>query len=334
MKMNKLFVLILFICIGLFIPKNAFALQVYNNIDVVYGFFAEESDNNKGKLTFKLYDKTKELSFVSTYIEYNNIYSFTSLTNNFMFNSNGVNYGEMRCIDSCSFEDSFRSYVPYSNEIVKINDLDSANEFRQKHGLVGSGRQYYWRGELHQDWNFYTYIPMILEDVNSGGKKIVFASLFVRGELHNNSYYVQVILANYPPYPENNEGNALGTTFLDNVGFMRKATLDYSDELWQELNSGPIASSEINYNKDGHSYINQSISTGEKNVPEETLDDYLDSLPIINLRKESVDEKDSKTDKIIKKLTNPKTWNNGVVVLIISMLVIGGSGYVLIKKKS
>ena len=44
------------------------------------------------------------------------------------------------------------------------------------------------------------------------------------------------------------EDGAYGSSMSENVEFMRKAVYDYSDELWEELNNGPIASSEMNLN--------------------------------------------------------------------------------------
>ena len=85
------------------------------------------------------------------------------------------------------------------------------------------------------------------------------------------------------------------------------------------MNNGPIASNETSFED---SIVN--INNTDLSVP---------SVIQFNKKNDSNNGSENK-DNIIKKLTNPKTWNNGIVVLLISMIVIGGSSYVLIKKKS
>ena len=318
-------------CIG-FIPKNTFAIQVYNNVNIDYRFFVDEDESNAGSLKFKLYDKSGTLNFESKYDANTKQYYFEYDKNNFEYYGNSWE-GSAYCVNDCDYSNSFDSYVPFGDEILSISNLEMARDFRELHKFEGVEVDYYWYG-YQCDWNFYTYIPMILEETHSKTKKIVFSSIFSRGELSKFKYYVQVFLVNNTN-KRSEEKNALADSFLENVDFMRKTMLDYSDELWEELNNGPIASSEIysdNIASTNYKYINQSIIGGIRNVPEETIDDYANSLPVLSFKK--VDGTDSNKDNnIVKVMINPKTWNNGIVVLVISMIVIIGSSIVLIRKR-
>ena len=315
------------VCVGLLIPKNTFALQVYNNVNLDYRFFVDEEESDAGSLKFKLYDKSGTLNFESKYDADTKQYYFEYDENT--FEDFLYNYGHAWELGGNNhYEGQFRGYVPFSNVISDIDSLDKAQSFIDTYGLHGKVFNNWWSS----DYSFYDYVPFILECNNM--KKIVFASICIRFQ-DFSVYYVQLSLINNTNvYKE--DSVSLGNSFLENVDFMRKNTLDYSDELWEELNNGPIASSQIYSDLKSsinYKYVNQNINTGEKNVPEETLEDYANSLPVLSFKK--VDNIDSnKDDNIVKVITNPKTWNNGVIVLVISMIVIIGSSIVLIKRKS
>lgn len=347
MKKNIIMLVLMFVlCVGLFMPKNTFALQVYNNVNIDYRFFVDEDDGNVGNLKFKLYDKSGTLNFESKYDSSTKQYYFEYDENGFYKESSYYNYYIYwwNAYDWGSYEANYREYVPYVDEFREKKTPDSPgygfyytilsesefHTFLQNHQLLGSYDNS-WGGHT---WTFYTYVPMIIENVETGIKKIVFASLNVRDDM-----FVHLVLINNT-VKTREELTSLGDSFLDNVDFMRKTMLDYSDELWEELNNGPIASSEIysdNIASTNYKYINQSINGGTRNVPEETLEDYASSLPVLSFKKvDSTDEdKDNNTkNNIVNVIINPKTWNNGVVILVISMIVIIGSSIVLIKRKS
>ena len=67
MKLKSLFIILLVLCTGIFMPKNTFALNVFNNVNIDYRFFVDEDESNAGKLKFKLYDKSGTLNFNSQY---------------------------------------------------------------------------------------------------------------------------------------------------------------------------------------------------------------------------------------------------------------------------
>ena len=343
MKKKSLFILLFVMCIG-FIPKNTFALQVYNNVNIDYRFFVDEDESDAGNLKFKLYDKSGALSFESEYYANNKQYIFgideTSFVKRFADGTGNFCGYYWDLLDNANSEPLFREYIPYRDilyNIKYVNNVDNVSDFLSSNKLNGS----VWI--KNYTWNYYTYIPMILEESNSGMKKIVFASVSVRNEHYDNdgslqTSFTQLYLVNNTNV-HRQEATMLNESFLDNMEFMRKTMLDYSDELWEELNNGPIASSEIysdNKASTNYKYINQSTIDGTRNVPEETLEDYASSLPVLSFKKvDSTDEdKDNNTkNNIINVITNPKTWNNGIVILVISMIVVLGSSFVLIRKR-
>ena len=352
MKKNIIMLVLMFVlCVGLFIPKDAFALEVYNNVNIDYRFFVDENESDAGNLKFKLYDKSGTLNFESKYDSNTKQYYFEYDENGFYKESyydSYYNYYIYRwsAYDWGSYEANFREYVPYVDELYKSSEnwdysIPSKTVFLDFLSLYHLNGSYNDFGMF--SYTFYTYVPLILENVDTGIKKICFASINVR-----QSWSIEFVhlffVNNTTKWRE--ENTTLGSSFLENVNFMRKTILDYSDELWEELNNGPIASSEISSNNQAsanYKYVNQSIGTGEQNVPEETLDDYANSLPVLSFRKtdstngtnnDGEDTNKNDDSKIVDIVTNPKTWNNGVVILVISMIVTIGSSVVLIKKKS
>lgn len=342
---KSLFIILIIMCVVLFIPKDTFALQVYNNVNIDYRFFVDEYENDVGNLKFKLYDKSGALSFESEYYANSKQYIFgieeTSFVKRFADGTGNVWGYYWDLLDNANSEPSFREYIPYRDILYNIKytyNVDDVSDFLSSNKLNGS----VWINNY--TWNYYTYIPMILEESNSGMKKIVFASVSVRNEHSSNvggslqTSFTQLYLVNNTKFHWQ-ETTMLNESFLDNIDFMRKTILDYSDELWEELNNGPIASSEIysdNKSSDDYKYINQSINGGTRDVPEETLEDYASSLPVLSFKKvDSTDEnKDNNTNNIVNVITNPKTWNNGVIVLVIFMIIVIGSSFVLIKRKN
>ena len=105
------------------------------------------------------------------------------------------------------------------------------------------------------------------------------------------------------------------------LSFTRNQTFDYSDAIIQKYSTGTIASNNVSTEPKV-----QLLRSSADNIPENIIKDYCYCLPLFVQQR--------KNKSIVQVLTNPKTSNSGIVVLVISMLVIGGSSYVLIKKKS
>ena len=365
MNKKNLFILLLVMCVGYFAPIRVFAVEVnnyiYNNIDIDYRFFVDEEKDQEGKKKFRLYDNSNILNFES---EYN------SATHEYLFNIKNENYepfddyGGRKFYGINSSSIDFPAYVRDYNMIAKFkNNLDMEDYIlnHRVHGFCKNDEDSYniespncssRSFSIDDLCNYYDFIPMILEDTISGKKRIVFASFNLYSSFsyygymmckdksiykdnQSNAYYAGVYLYNHLNLSDDDLyllDSVYGLSFENNIKFMRNAMYDYSNELWEELNNEPIASSEIHSNNKAsanYKYVNQSIIGGIRNVPEETLEDYASSLPVLSFKKA-----DSIDNNIVNVVTNPKTWNNGIVILVISMIVVIGSGFVLIKRKS
>jgi len=364
MKKKNLFFLIMIVCVGLLIPKDTFALQVYNNVNIDYRFFVDEDDSDAGNLKFKLYDKSGTLNFESKYdsntkqyyfeydeLEYPKNEFFTDDFYDYPYNNNNYRITGIYDYDYDTYydywtstENEYREYFPYKDLAIS---LDGINTMINSRHIQGFCENYWYKTNI---CNTYFYLPLIIETNTSGVsfKKIVFASvnfIFMNHEYDSfTSSHVKVFFVNNT-INWKSDYVSLKDSLVDNIDFMRKTVLDYSDELWEELNNGPIASSEISSNNQvsaNYKYVNQSIGTGEQNVPEETLDDYANSLPVLSFRKtdstnntssNNEDNNHNDDSKIVDIVTNPKTWNSGVIVLIISMILIISTCYLLIRRK-
>ena len=85
------------------------------------------------------------------------------------------------------------------------------------------------------------------------------------------------------------------------INLSRSITEDYSNDLMDKYSNGSISLEDISKSED--------VNT--------LKDKYCEDVPVISLRK----------------ISNPKTWNSGVMLLIISMIIVIGSGMFIIKRK-
>ncbi len=328
MKKNVLLIVFAIVGIGFFIPKDAMALVAGNNVVIDYRFFIEENENNEGKLKFKIHDAGNDLLLNSKYdtskkqyyFEYDEI-SFRKVC------SDCCNYA----VDNMLLEYNYRSYVPFQNVLATrwFTNADDFNDFAQEKGLstyfFDFGHFYY----------FYHYVPLILEEETTHEIRIVFAAFtYIRWYGYN---LTQLLLVNNTQRISNDDLFSKNNSFIDNVSFIRRTSLDYSDELWEELNNGPISSPEIynnNINSPSYNYLNKSVNSDQYNLPEESLADYASSLPVFRLKSSLPDNEENDNNSVISKIINPKTWTNGIIILVISMIVIIGGSIVLMKRKN
>lgn len=340
MKKNIILLVLMFVfCVGLFMPCSVFAREnrIYNNIGINYRFSVQDENGNDVKdLKFRLYDKTGSLSFESEYDEDKNEYVFEeeeyNYDNAYIWSDRlmPINY------DYSLSTNSFSNYVKYSDELADIISESEFNIFLNKYNLHGNF--VYDNYPQTDHYNLYDYIPLTLEEKNTNNKKIIMLSLNIYfNKSHFNHeycyYFVGTYLYNHLSLSNYNlslMNSVYGRSFEDNVEFMRNAVYDYSDELWEQLNTGFIASSEMNYDDSSVVFDGQNLDLTKA------------SILRFNKRDNVVKDDDSKgndidsnkTDNIINKITNPKTWNNGVIILVISMIIIIGSSYMLIKRKN
>lgn len=187
------------------------------------------------------------------------------------------------------------SNLGYYSDLTKIANDSSKFRVTSNHSHDGNGGTF---------WTSMGIVPMILEDNNTANKKIIFATI------HNS-----VRITNYwgwtmdnTPFEEYNFFNDYNFELFNddsssnpNVIFMKNTIYDYSDDLWETLNSNYIASSEINDFVDNYSPPSSS--------PEES------------------------NDIIVSDITNPETMANGIILLLISMIIVVTCSAFLIKKR-
>jgi len=331
---KKNLLIILLMSIGFLIPTGVFAddassieKKSYYSLKVDYNFALSNEYNDAGNKKFTLYDKNRSLVFNSNYDNKGNYYYFNVMSNEDFSNIMPDFYSEiMNAFD--------RDRV---GQIMTDNNLQIGSS---KMGICGNGVSCEYKAEV---WG-HKVIPFILEEIdlstNKTFKKIVFFTFEIYLTIdygHNwnsdtNFYDINYIMSNSNLYFTNyniNYFSNLDESVKDNVLFMRNAVYDYSDELWEELNNGPIASSEMNY--DNSSVVMDSNGIADLNKASVIRFNMKDN--IINDTNNSNDNNSNKNNNIIDKITNPKTWSNGITILFISMLVIGLSSFFIIKRR-
>ena len=334
----------------IFIFPTVVKAEEYSYQYVDYRFKVEDvnGDSVEG-LDFQLYDESGFFYFESKYNEEDKYYYFDVFNDNqdisSVFPSELINFNMPKSgnEDRCSYYTGVFSNIV--NSIPKYSVSSNYCSFR----MNGFSHYYYF------NYSSNSITPMILEEKNLNIKKIVFGQLhyhygddsglvfkffivnndFLSNNCHKfNDYYRYWedeikcdFYYNGHDYNYDIETNSkIYTRWLDdNILFMRNAVYDYSDELWEQLNSEPIASSEMTF--DDSSVININNNN------------YLSKPSIIQLSKKNVISNDNKNEdsnnntNIVNIITNPKTWNNGIVVLVISMIVVIGSSYLFIRKR-
>ena len=149
--------------------------------------------------------------------------------------------------------------------------------------------------------NIYTYIPMILEGESndSYAKQIVLGLVNVQYREENGNDYYDIGLNVY-----NNTCDLLSSNIDADmsqlINLSRSFQKDYSNNLINQYSDGSISINDI--------YEEVDVNTLKEK--------YCNDVPVISLRR------------------NPKTINNGVIVLIISMMIVIGSSVFIIKKRS
>ena len=149
--------------------------------------------------------------------------------------------------------------------------------------------------------HIYTYMPLILEGESGTkyAKQIVLGLLDIQYRQESGNDYYDISLNLY-----NNTCDLLNSNIdvnqSDLINLSRAIEKDYSSSLMNQYSDGSIALEDI-----------------YKDVDVNTLkDEYCNKLPLISLRQ------------------NPKTLNNGVLALIISIFIVIGSSMLIIKKRN
>ena len=149
--------------------------------------------------------------------------------------------------------------------------------------------------------NIYTYIPLILEGDNKDNyaKQIVLGLVDIQYRQENGNDYYDIELSVYNNTCDLLESN-IDADMSQLINLSRAIEKDYSNNLINQYSDGSIALNDI--------YNDIDVNT--------LKDKYCNELPVISLRQ------------------NPKTLNNGVMILIGSLIVVILSSVFIIKRKT
>ena len=196
-----------------------------------------------------------------------------------------------------SSDNDYQDGIKNFSEII-INEVKNGNfsELASKYNSITSDSC------SSDSCDITTYIPLILEGENNGemAKQIVLGLMNIQYREDSGNDYYDVSLNVY-----NNTCELLNSNIdLDMnklINLSRSIEEDYSNDLMDKYSNGSISLDDISKDEDINSL----------------KDKYCENVPVILLRK----------------ISNPKTWNSGIIVLIISMIMVIGSGMFIIKKK-
>ncbi len=328
---KKNYYLILLLLVGLFIPKDTFAADLHYVKYIDYRFFVEDKDKNDVEgLQFKIHDINNTISFESKYDSENKTYNIIDISSNIYLNQeNVVNLPKLP-------NDIFSKEIATEFENFNSNDYNEWYE-KMEYLIEKYPSIDYYQGTME------ITIPMILEETSGKYdnpiKKVIFGKVLIyyfgSGRFFTELYVFNndcTMLSQVPMYDEYQK-DMFKQNFIQYAGITRKNAYDYSDEVLSKFSNGNFASPEINSNNYQNRCSNRiasaEIASEEINAnltkegrEEETLADYCECLPLFTQeRKEII-------------TINPATWNTGFVVLLLSMILVTGSSFVLIKKKS
>ena len=344
MKNRLLTMITLMFCIGLLIPKAVFAeSKSYQYVDYRFTIQDEDGESIEG-LTFNLYDESGLFHFESKYNEEEKYYYFDD-------------YIETQDISSAFPSELIDFYIPNKgtenkceiynqtferiiNESSKFNiGCKECNHFPSLYNYPPDSFSFFYSSN--------STLPMILESDDHNIKIIVFVSLhylyrynkyqsptvivpynFLKFIIVNNDDFSTNCTYsqgwNYPQcdFYEQSEENARDTI----ISFMRNAVYEYNDELWEELNNGPIASSEMSF--DNSSVVIDSSDSGANNISTPSI------IQLNNKADTSTNNSNNEDNNIINVITNPQTGIKGLLILVLSLIIIIGSCFIIIKKKN
>ena len=385
MKKKSMFILLLVVMVGLFMPRGVFAKELKYITGVDYRFFVEDQDEKDvDNLKFRLHDVNNVISYESEYDPNTKAYYFIDMPSTNLYQS---------------YEEYLASFDPINSKLLPdgfVNDLNNSSFFN-------SPVYYYtqdWNEQITQlaskyssvdaasfpmsdsnynvfgyQLNLKIYVPFILDEVGNTSdnsiKKVIFGvfdMIPVSYDYNNELLYLFqfVLINNTCTYKNSNMTEEYFQNYVYPViQLSRNNAYDYTDGLIQKYTSGNFASTEINSNNYlNRGFNNERFSTGEvpgmdsgevygkaftdyfvegtsnkvssepkvqllrssdDNIPENILKDYCDCLPVFVQQR--------KAKNIVQVLTNPKTWNGGIVVLGISLIVVVGTSIVVISRK-
>ncbi len=297
---KKMWLLLLIIFLGFSLPKEVDAVIVYNNsiLDIDYRI---NNDENRTDLKYKLYDLKGTINIESTFDSINNQYVLKVNTSN--VRESFVNFipNITSRLDLLETRETFFGEDQYEqifqdDELIKFSKCETGLNGYSVDGWICTA---------------YGTLPLVLDKYQGNtllDKKIVFASVHnsLHWKLRSTMIYDETFALSlfnnnveehcFHPgcdHPINSNNNP------DNIDFMTNTIYDYSDGLWEALNSSKIASSEVN--------------------------DFVRSYTASN--------NDSNKNGSVTKIINPKTFTNGVYILAFILITIAGCTTLILKKR-
>ena len=272
MKKKCLFIILLVVCIGFLIPTMVYATNGISKQFVDYKFFVKDENGKIVEgLHFTLHDKDNNFNYTSQYNSEEEYYYFQFESDediSLVFPNELINI---------NYEYNY-SYSNNTNSDFIRNDFNNKVRATNKF-IVGETSFARWNKAFLTS---YASIPMILEESSINYKKIIFGSLHlsILGSYSSSYFEYQFSLSNnninnnivcekiedlWCDYWNDERCNYLINISESSKSFMRNAMYDYSDELWEELNSGPIASSEMQYDNSDSDLSSPKLITFKTN---------------------------------------------------------------------
>ena len=292
MKNKSLYLIIIVILVGLFIPKSVLAKNMYYNTIVDYQFYVKDQENNDVEnLKFIIHDTTNTISYESSYDSNSKVYS---ISNRDQINNNSDSSEERQIIPN--------EWLP--NEF--INDLNNLNT--DSYEEYNRGMQELINKYNYVDMGTYpggtvaflkVYIPMILEETNNNEnpiKKFFYAEMHLYS-INNNSYGFTLALYNNSCnlIKANPNNPYIGTVFNEYYRptefLIRNSVDDYNEDKLQKYLNYNFSSIETN-NKYQNICIKKiassEISSAETSSEEINVNSTKESREEINITHHSV----------------------------------------------
>jgi len=261
----------------------------------INNFVEEYFANNTEK---KVYSKYKSNINYKFKVKNGNGMKFKlhDLSNTFSFNSRYDKSSNSYSIVDNSSDSDYQEGIKNFSEII-INEIknNNFNGLDSKYNSITS------TDCNENSCHIYTYIPLILEGENGTkyAKQIVLGLLDINYHKDGANDYYDVSLNLYNNTCELLNSN-IEASMSDLINLSRAIEKDYSSSLMNQYSNGSIALDDIYKDVDVNNY----------------KDKYCNDVPIITLRQ------------------NPKTFTNGILLLIVSLIVVIGTLFIITKKKN
>ncbi len=294
MKKYIFIVLLFVICIGCFFPTGVFASEFDVLNKININYYFSLKDNDNGNLRFKLYDMTNSLVLDSKYDESSDSYYFN-------YQKSTIN----RNWDSCSQKLNEGCRFCAAEALYNYNCHNKA-----EHSLP-------------------LYFKYINEINNNEYNNIVnlYIDKQVHGQAINTFYtfydYIPLIIENM----KTNEKVIVLAAYNYYNWYAHSTELNLVNTLYNYVDSN-----EMFFEK--YSDIDENINFMKNAVYEYSIElfEQFNNNPVASSEL-FYDNIASDSNNTISNISNPKTFNNGMLIIIFSIIIVIGSSVLIINKK-